>query len=164
MSGFSGVCCVQLRSVRCQFGWKDHTLWQHRVGKGGLWGGIQWGSAADAKQVYVALSDIGVSMVPESEGGPTTQLDSTVGDGMFALDIETGARNWHVPPPGYGDKPRCSPAQSAVVSALPGVIFSGPVDGHLRGYDTATGEVVWDYDARLGVRGRQRRKDRRGLV
>ena len=29
-------------------------LWQHRVGKGGLAGGIQWGSAADAKQVYVA--------------------------------------------------------------------------------------------------------------
>ena len=32
---------------------KGEILWQQRVGKGGLIGGIQWGSAADAKQVYV---------------------------------------------------------------------------------------------------------------
>ena len=40
----------------------------------------------------------------------------------------------------------CSPAQSAAVSAIPGVVFSGSVDGHLRGYSTATGEILWDTD------------------
>ena len=122
-------------------------LWQHRVGKGGLAGGIQWGSAADAKQVYVALSDIGITTVENSDAGWATTLDGSVGGGMFAIDIESGERKWHVPPVGCGDKAQCSPAQSGAVSALPGVVFSGSVDGHLRGYATDNGNVVWDYDA-----------------
>ena len=122
-------------------------LWQQRVGKGGLIGGIQWGSAADAKQVYVALSDIGVTTVPDSDIGFDTTLDSSVGGGMFAYDIETGERKWYIPPPGCGDRKQCSPAQSAAVSAIPGVVFSGSIDGHLRGYATNSGEVVWDYNA-----------------
>ena len=122
-------------------------LWQHRVGKGGLAGGIQWGSAADAKQVYVALSDIGMVPISDSDVGWAVRLDGTVGGGMFALDIESGKRNWHVPPVGCNGRPKCSPAQSGAVSALPGVVFSGSVDGHLRGYATDTGEVVWDYNA-----------------
>jgi polyvinyl alcohol dehydrogenase (cytochrome) len=32
------------------------------------------------------------------------------------------------------------------VSAIPGVAFAGSLDGHIRGYDTATGRVVWDFD------------------
>ena len=122
-------------------------LWQERVGKGGLVGGIQWGSAADAKQVYVALSDIGLRAIRDSDIGFTTRLDSSVGGGMFALDIETGERKWHVPPPGCGERTKCSPAQSAAVSALPGVVFSGSVDSHLRAYATDSGAVVWDYNA-----------------
>ena len=122
-------------------------LWQHRVGKGGLLGGIQWGSAADAKQVYVALSDVVRKTVENADGSWTRILDGSVGGGMFALDIESGERQWHVPAVGCGDRLQCSPAQSAAVSALPGVVFSGSVDGHLRGYATDTGEVVWDYNA-----------------
>jgi polyvinyl alcohol dehydrogenase (cytochrome) len=41
---------------------------------------------------------------------------------------------------------RCSPAQSAAVSAFPGIAFSGSVDGHMRAYSTTDGKVVWDYD------------------
>ena len=122
-------------------------LWQERVGKGGLLGGIQWGSAADATQVYVALSDVVRKTVENADGSWTRVLDGSVGGGMFALDIESGERQWHVPAVGCGDRPQCSPAQSAAVSALPGVVFSGSVDGHLRGYATDTGQVVWDYNA-----------------
>jgi polyvinyl alcohol dehydrogenase (cytochrome) len=42
-------------------------LWQQRVGKGGINGGVQWGSAADASNVYVALSDLGRITVPNSQ-------------------------------------------------------------------------------------------------
>ena len=122
-------------------------LWQERVGKGGLLGGIQWGSAADAKQVYVALSDVVRKTIENADGGLTRVLDGSVGGGMFALDIESGERKWHVPAVGCGNRPQCSPAQSAAVSALPGVVFSGSVDGHLRGYATDSGQVVWDYNA-----------------
>jgi polyvinyl alcohol dehydrogenase (cytochrome) len=40
----------------------------------------------------------------------------------------------------------CSPAQSAAVTAAPGVVFSGSVDGHLRAYSTEDGKVLWDID------------------
>jgi len=30
--------------------------------------------------------------------------------------------------------------------AIPGIAFSGSVDGHLRGYSTTDGKVVWDFD------------------
>ena len=122
-------------------------LWQQRVGKGGLIGGIQWGPAADAQTIYVALSDIGVQTHEDEELGWTTSLDGSVGGGMFAYDVETGARRWHAPPPGCDGREQCSPAQSAAVTVIPGVVFSGSVDGHLRAYDTADGSVVWDYNA-----------------
>jgi hypothetical protein len=32
------------------------------------------------------------------------------------------------------------------VTAIPGVVFSGSVDGHLRAYSTASGDVLWDTD------------------
>ena len=32
------------------------------------------------------------------------------------------------------------------MTAIPGVVFSGSVDGHLRAYSTATGAVIWDVD------------------
>ena len=43
-------------------------------------------------------------------------------------------------------RPRCSPAQSAAVSACAGVAFSGSVDGHMRAYSTADGRVMWEFD------------------
>jgi len=118
-------------------------LWQERVGKGGINGGVQWGSAADPSNVYVALSDIGRIPVPNSLA---TEPDPETGGGMFALNLETGKRVWSTPPPPCGRRERCSPAQSAAVSAMPGVAFSGSVDGHLRAYSAVSGAIVWDFD------------------
>ena len=42
--------------------------------------------------------------------------------------------------------PGCTGAQSAAVSAIPGVVFSGSVDGHPRAYATGDGRILWDYD------------------
>jgi polyvinyl alcohol dehydrogenase (cytochrome) len=123
---------------------KDGELiWQVRVGKGGTLGGIEWGSATDESNVYVALSDIGRIVVP---GSFATEADPKQGGGMFALSLEKGERLWYTPPPGCGDRKRCSPAQSAAVSAIPGAAFSGSVDGHLRAYSTKDGSILWDFD------------------
>jgi polyvinyl alcohol dehydrogenase (cytochrome) len=119
------------------------VLWQTRVGRGGTMGGVQWGSAADQQNVYVALSDIGRVMLTYSNN---TDADPKQGGGMFALRLEDGERVWYTPPPGCGTRPRCSPAQSAAVSALPGIAFSGSVDGHIRAYSAADGKIVWDFD------------------
>jgi polyvinyl alcohol dehydrogenase (cytochrome) len=119
------------------------VIWQTRVGKGGALGGIQWGSAADQSHVYVALSDIARTSIPNSL---RRELDPKVGGGMFALSLEKGERVWHRPAPGCGDRKRCSPAQSAAVTAIPGVVFSGSIDRHLRAYSTKDGAILWDFD------------------
>lgn len=121
---------------------EGQILWQERVGKGGINGGVQWGSAADPSNVYVALSDIGRIPVPNSQA---TLPDPETGGGLFALSLETGRQVWQARPTPCR-RPRCSPAQSAPVSAMPGVVFSGSVDGHLRAYSTSTGAILWDVD------------------
>jgi len=119
------------------------VLWSTRIGKGGTLGGVQWGSAADQSNVYVALSDVGRISLTYSA---SSDVDPKAGGGMFALRLENGERAWYTPPPECGDRPRCSPAQSAAVSAIPGIAFSGSVDGHLRAYSAADGKIVWDVD------------------
>jgi polyvinyl alcohol dehydrogenase (cytochrome) len=118
-------------------------LWETRVGEGGSMGGVQWGSAADGQNVYVALSDLGRVTLSYTQ---FTDADRTRGGGMFALRLADGARVWHTLPPPCDARPRCSPAQSGAVSAVPGVAFAGSLDGFLRAYSTSTGAVVWDYD------------------
>jgi len=119
-------------------------LWQQRVGTGGTLGGVQWGSSSDGTNVYVALSDIVRVTIPNSLG---SNADPKTGGGMFAFNLATGERMWYTPPAPCGTRPRCSPAQSAAVSSVSGVVFSGSVDGHLRGYSTADGRVLFDFDS-----------------
>jgi polyvinyl alcohol dehydrogenase (cytochrome) len=114
---------------------RGKLLWQIRVGHGGPLGGIQWGSAADDQYIYVPLSDYDDS-------------NPLAGGGLFALDLRTGKQVWHVAPP----KPPCaaqvgcSAAQMAPPTAIPGVVFAGSLDGHLRAYDTRNGALLWDFD------------------
>ncbi len=117
---------------------KGQILWQVRVGKGGVNGGVQWGMASDGKQLYAATSDV----VRRGAAG----YDPKQGGGLTALRIRDGEKAWYADPHPCGDKPGCSPAQSAAVSAIPGVVFSGSLDGHLRAYSAEDGKVLWDFD------------------
>ena len=119
------------------------VLWSTRIGRGGTLGGIQWGSAADQSNVYVALSDVGRISLAYST---SSEVDSKAGGGMFALRLADGERAWYTAAPECGQRPRCSPAQSAAVSAIPGIAFSGGVDGHFRAYSASDGKIVWDVD------------------
>ena len=123
---------------------QGEVLWSVRIGRGGTAGGVQWGSATDGTNVYVALSDIGRIALTYSQ---STDADPKIGGGMFALRLSDGKQIWKAAPPVCpADRPRCSPAQSAAVSALPGIAFSGAEDGHLRAYSTSDGKIVWDSD------------------
>jgi polyvinyl alcohol dehydrogenase (cytochrome) len=128
---------------------KGAVLWQTRAGRGSALGGSQWGSASDGQNVFVAISDIEIGTRPDPTlpQGVRTVLDPNKGGGLHALDLKTGKIVWSAKPsPCATDRTNCSPAQSAAVSAIPGVVFSGSVDGHLRAYSTATGAVIWDVD------------------
>ncbi|HEY7338579.1 MAG TPA: PQQ-binding-like beta-propeller repeat protein [Bryobacteraceae bacterium] len=126
---------------------KGEILWQTRAGQGSALGGSQWGSASDGRNVYVAISNIGIGVEPDPKAplGYKMTLDPKQGGGLHALDLKTGKIAWSakVAP---CERANCSPAQSAAVTAIPGVVFSGSVDGHLRAYSASTGEVLWDTD------------------
>ncbi len=116
----------------------DHQgkkLWTTRIGHGGPLGGVEWGGAANNRYAYFPLSDFDFDK-------------PNVGGGVFALDLLTGKQVWHVSPPKpvcagqYG----CSPAQMAPPTLIPGILFAGSLDGHLRAYDTHRGDVLWDFD------------------
>lgn len=128
---------------------KGDILWEARVGKGGILGGVQWGMASDGQQLYAAVSDVvrktRASTAPDDV--KTVTVDATQGGGLTALRITDGKKSWHVPGvPCPAAKPGCSPAQSAAVTAIPGAIFSGAFDGHLRAFSAETGAVLWDFD------------------
>jgi polyvinyl alcohol dehydrogenase (cytochrome) len=128
---------------------KGKILWQTRAGVGGALGGSLWGSASDGQNVFVAISDAGVSGVLDlkAPGGYRYGLDSKKGGGLHALDLKSGRIVWSAKPSTCpAGKTGCSPAQSAAVTAIPGVVFSGSIDGHLRAYSAAKGEVLWDAD------------------
>ena len=118
---------------------EGEILWQVRAGKGGVVGGIEWGPAADEKNVYVAVSDVQL----DTNG----QVSPKAGGGLLALQLADGKQMWRAePPPCPETRKGCSPAQSAAVTVIPGVVFSGSLDGHLRAYSAADGRVIWDFD------------------
>ena len=133
---------------------QGEIVWQRRVGRGGPVGGVQWGSAVDQDNVYVAVSDIGIRPSAEGTagaqkalyGGRSFLLEPGVGGGIYALKLATGEVVWRTPHPGCRDVPGCSPAQSAAVTAIPGMVFSGGLDGHLRVYAASDGQIIWDVD------------------
>lgn len=111
-------------------------LWQTRVAHGGPSGGVLYGSASDGHRLYAPVSDV---VVPP---GVTP-------GGLSAVDIATGRLLWRAPPPpavcSWGTA-ACSGAQSGAVTVIPGVVFSGSHDGHIRAYDSRSGAIVWDVD------------------
>lgn len=115
------------------------VLWQIKIGNGGALGGVEWGFAADTENVYVPMADVsGAARKP----------------GITALRLATGEQLWTVPAPkvpcSWGTV-RCLNSQSAAATVIPGIVFSGTADGHLRGYATKDGTIVWDVDTATAV-------------
>jgi polyvinyl alcohol dehydrogenase (cytochrome) len=109
------------------------TVWEYRAGRGGVLGGIEWGSAVDNERAYFAVSDI-----TQPQPG-----------GLHAVSLAGGEREWFAAPrpPRCASGRGCNAAQSAAVTAIPGAVFSGSNDGALRVYSTADGAILWEFDS-----------------
>jgi polyvinyl alcohol dehydrogenase (cytochrome) len=125
-------------------------IWKTRIGKGGALGGIHWGMATDGKLVYATNSDnfFGIDKSnPEIKASP----------GMYALDIYSGKLIWKTPHPGCDG---CMPYNSAAPAVIPGIVFAGSLDGHIRAYDSNDGKMIWDFNTAVpfetinGIQGR----------
>ncbi|HEV2198502.1 MAG TPA: PQQ-binding-like beta-propeller repeat protein [Bryobacteraceae bacterium] len=111
---------------------EGEILWQYRAGVGSTLGGMEWGSAVDGENVYLPVSD----------------MNTPAPGGLHAVDLMTGRRKRMAPPvtPKCASEPGCSAAQSAAITVIPGLVFSGANDGVLRAYSTKDGSVVWQFD------------------
>ena len=121
---------------------RGEVVWQYRAGKGGLYGGMEWGSAVDGEHAYFPSSD-----VPFSAQDPIGDRDP---GGLHAVQLETGKRVWFAPPqlPRCGPTaPGCNAGNIAAVTVIPGVVFAGSNDGVLRAHSTRDGTIVWEFDS-----------------
>src|SRR5205807_1400759 len=112
---------------------RGKTVWQQRVAKGSLLGGIFWGSAVDTTKVYAANGDFDAS-------------DLAASGGISAVEFKTGQTVWSAPAQTCAEKSVCKPSQVAAVTTIPGVAFSGTLDGRLLAFSTDDGKLIWAYD------------------
>jgi polyvinyl alcohol dehydrogenase (cytochrome) len=111
------------------------TVWATpKLGSGSAAGGVEWSTATDGRIVYAPLAD------PAARGRP----------GLAALDVRDGKVLWQVDAPKgvvcNVPSGRCTPGYSQAATAIPGALFTGAQDGHLRAY-ASDGKLIWDYDA-----------------
>lgn len=115
-------------------------LWKRRVGRGGIQGGVHFGMAVDGARIYAGISD----MKDEHTGRTSPE---TPHPGITALDVESGKVLWSTPAGDVcGARAFCDPGISAAVTAIPGVVFAGHMDGRFRAYDGASGAVLKEFD------------------
>ena len=126
---------------------KGKILWQARVGKGGINGGVQWGMTSDDRNIYASVSDAVKNQLDTAAKVGGADFDPIQGGGLTALKLKDGSKVWFAPSyPCTPPRPGCSPAQSAALTSIQGAVFSGSVDGHLRAFSTENGRLLWDFD------------------
>jgi polyvinyl alcohol dehydrogenase (cytochrome) len=110
---------------------KGAIVWRYRIGEGSGLGG-QWGGAIDGENAYFGVADL-------LTGNP---------GGMRAVKLADGAAVWRVPPEPKlcAEGPKCSAGQGGALTAIPGAVLSGSLDGGLRAYSTKDGSVIWRFD------------------
>ena len=62
---------------------------------------------------------------------------------IWALDLKSGEKKWSTP---IAPTPQRQSGQTAALTVIPGVLFSGGQDGVLRALSTADGKPLWQFD------------------
>ncbi|MDH3511131.1 MAG: PQQ-binding-like beta-propeller repeat protein [Gammaproteobacteria bacterium] len=119
------------------------TRWRTTVGRGGVQGGVHFGMATDGERLFVPINDM---IYPED--ATRYKFKTPPRPGIFALDPASGEEIWAQPaadvcPPG---NTFCDPGISAAVTAIPGAVIAGHMDGRLRIYAAEDGSVLWEFD------------------
>lgn len=122
-------------------------VWSRQVAPPGLTGGLQWGSSTDGRNLYMAVSNSGLT------GSGTSPLPWTLKDGSTttaggwaSLDARTGDVRWTTADP-LGSR------AEAAVSGANGVVFGcnlDQVNGTMYALDGRTGKVLWSYNSGSG--------------
>ncbi len=135
---------------------KGAVVWRNRVGAGSSNGGVHHGMASDGARVYVPVAD------------PERKIPGYVPrPGVYALDLSEGKVVWSQPvqrgctfdpadaplvglaemakgKSGRSPWPACSYyyGHSAAAVVANGIVYAGALDGRLRIFDAASGEIL----------------------
>lgn len=120
------------------------VLWSREFGKGSPIGGIHWGIAYDGRRVFAPIHHF-----PDATGKDANQTP-----GMHSVNVDTGEVlwSWEAKPDCSGDRKErllnCngSIGLSGAPTVIDGAVVQGSVDGFLRVFDAANGEVLFQYD------------------
>jgi polyvinyl alcohol dehydrogenase (cytochrome) len=114
------------------------VLWETRVGRGGLAGGVHFGMAVADDRIIVPVLDRYDKLEHEREGQP----------GVVALDAATGEILWRTPAlEGICEnRDGCFPGFSAPATVLPGAAIVGALDGYLQALALEHGRRLWTFD------------------
>ena len=119
-------------------------LWRSKVGRGGVQGGVHFGMAAAGSVVYVPINDM---FYPEDLTRYKFKQDPR--PGIYALDAATGQEIWAQPAEDVcpqDKREHCDAGISAAVTAIPGGVIAGHMDGRLRIYSAEGGKVLWEFN------------------
>ena len=112
-------------------------VWQTRVGRGGIQGGIHFGIAASGETLLIPISDM-------SDGRSYPTPDRP---GMHALDANTGELLWSTLHEDRCDgRAHCHPGISQVPTVIGDLVIAGSMDGVARAYSIDTGTIIWELD------------------
>ncbi len=118
-------------------------LWTTKLGRGSIQGGVHFGMAAEGERLYVPINDMN-----DTRNGDV--LDPALArPGVHAISARDGSVLWQaVAQDQCGkDRPFCDPGVSAAITAVPGAVIAGHLDGRIRAYDGDSGEVLWSFDS-----------------
>ena len=122
----------------------------HRVLVAGQKSGMVWGHDPDQEGKVLwktqLVDKLALGMI--TFGGAADDQNAYFGlrsGGVAAVSLKTGAKEWFTPLP--GQRPEGPPeGQTAALTVIPGVVFSGGWDGVLRAFSTENGRQIWEID------------------
>lgn len=140
--------------------------WARRIGVGGTLGGIHWGMAIDAKNVYAATTDITVYKATKTEilslldigeaAAESMVQNENATPGIYAINLSTGDIDWQINPKAMYDGEEVDRIFSAALTVTNDVLFAGSLNGEITAFNTANGAELWSDNTNVeftGVRG-----------
>ena len=122
-------------------------VWKTNLGHGGTQGGVHFGMAAQGRLIYVPINDMA-----DTRDARVYDVAKR-GAGIHGIDGATGRVFWKALADNVcQDRKNCDPGISSAVSAIPGLVFAGHLDGRFRAYDSSNGKVLWSVDTTKEVR------------
>jgi polyvinyl alcohol dehydrogenase (cytochrome) len=120
------------------------VVWQRKLGRGGMLGGVHFGMAATAGTLVVPINDEDVQLSAEADG---SRWNGEQRPGVYALDIATGQSRWSWPAEAVcAGRPLCKPGHSAPATVTDELVIAGSLDGYIRIHDLRDGQVLWRHD------------------